>query len=190
MKLSVMATVNCPECGSLRERNDEGKCPDCGTKAIIKVENETVGISENVEAYIKKHLNVEVLESMKKSQDSLQKFFESKQWTDNIRSIQALKKRTNSLVEKIAERKTKPFTLDVVITEKREIDETTNELVKKVLERQDEMLEGQAEMKEKFKKLPKAVPRWKSGLKIVGVIVVTVVITLVLSPYLEPYLQP
>ena len=141
MKLSVMAAVKCPECGSHRERNADGTCPDCGAKAIVKVKNEIVSISENVEAYIKKHLNAEVLESMKKSQESLQKFFESKQLTDSIRSVQALKKRTNLLNDKIAKRKTKPFTIDAILSDKKEIDETTNELLKKVLEGQDEMRE-------------------------------------------------
>lgn len=177
-----MAT-KCPECDSLRNRNDDGKCPDCGAKVIVTVVNETVGISENVEAYIKKHLNAEVLESMKKSQESLQKFFESKEWTDSIKSVQALKKRTNLLNDKIAKRKTKSFTIDSIISEKKEIDETTNELLKKVLE-------GQNEMRKEVKKLPKVVSRWKRGLEIIGVIIATVVITLILSPYLEPYLQP
>jgi len=174
--------TKCVECN--KEFNASlQKCPFCGANRIVKVINETIGISENVEAYIKKHLNAEVLESMKKNQESLQKFFESKQLTDSIRSVQALKKRTNLLNDKIAKRKTKPFTIDAILSDKKEIDETTNELLKKVLE-------GQDEMREEVKKLPKTVSRWKRGLEIVGVIVVTVAITLILSPYLEPYLQP
>jgi len=44
-----MSKQPCVECGSLRELTN-GKCPECGAKPLVKVNNETVGILENVTA--------------------------------------------------------------------------------------------------------------------------------------------